>query len=537
MSQRKKILLVFTLTILIFAGSALVLSWGFFQYGLQIIEETELTEYGQRFLNLLQNDLEQLDRTTTDWAYWDDTWEYMAGLRKDYEGANFSISTFQNLGLAALYYFQVDGSIRYYYTMDGHKSSAFEQLGHIEPMNLMAEGQQGILRAGDKLYLVSGRAILHNDGYGPAMGSLWMAWPLGERQFVRYSKLLGLTIKLMPEGQKTPAAGFERKQDYITMTMDLKDLYGNQAGTIGIQRERTMYRYGAVVIRNFSLALLIALVLISVVLYVILRKQFLDPLKELQAQLVYRREHPDEPIVLQGITHDEIDELIAAFNRLTEQLVTKIEEREKLLHEIYHRVYNNLQIMASILQLQTYHSKNEETITAILQGRRRILVIAQIQRLLYEQDDINSIPLISCLDALINSFEPEEGPDIPIRLESDLSNLYDTNPTLSIEEAVPLTLIVSELLSNCYAHAFTGKSGGTIMVRAAVNQNSGMIQIEVIDDGLGILEPNQRGQGLGLELVQSLTAQIGGTFTISAQTGGGTKAVLQAPLELELPCS
>lgn len=89
MSQRKKILLVFTLTILIFAGSALVLSWGFFQYGLQKMEETELTEYGQRFLNLLQNDLEQLDRTTTDWAYWDDTWEYMAGLRKDYEGANF----------------------------------------------------------------------------------------------------------------------------------------------------------------------------------------------------------------------------------------------------------------------------------------------------------------------------------------------------------------------------------------------------------------------------------------------------------------
>ena len=175
MSQRKKILLVFTLTILIFAGSALALSWGFFQHGLQIIEETELTEYGQRFLNLLQNDLEQLDRTTTDWAYWDDTWEYMAGLRKDYEGANFSISTFQNLGLAALYYFQVDGSIRYYYTMDGHNSSAFEQLGNTEPMNLMPGGQQGILRAGDKLYLVSGRAILHNDGYGPAMGSLWMA--------------------------------------------------------------------------------------------------------------------------------------------------------------------------------------------------------------------------------------------------------------------------------------------------------------------------------------------------------------------------
>lgn len=52
MSQRKKILLVFTLTILIFAGSALALSWGFFQHGLQIIEETELTEYGQRFLSL-----------------------------------------------------------------------------------------------------------------------------------------------------------------------------------------------------------------------------------------------------------------------------------------------------------------------------------------------------------------------------------------------------------------------------------------------------------------------------------------------------
>lgn len=528
MTQRRKILLVFMVTILLFASSAMVLSWVFFQRSVKAVEETALHEYGQRLINLIQDDLDQLDRITKDWAYWDDTWEYMAGQAPEYEKANFSVDTFQNLGLAALYYVTIDGTIRYWYSSDGSHIADLEQLRKIQVSDIFAAGKQGILRAGGTLFLVAGRAILHSDGYGPAMGTLWFVWPLGDQRIARYSKLLGLRIAILPEGQKYQH--FERHGNYVTMIMDLTDMYGDRACTIALTEERTIYKLGSAATVNVLLAMLFAFGFITLLLYMLLKRQFLNPLQKLTLQLESRRNHPDEPLVLQGIQHDEIDELISAFNSLTEALVAKIREREKLLHEIYHRVYNNLQIMASILQLQTYHSHNAETIGAIQQGRRRILTIAQVQRLLYEQEDITSIPLESCLYTIVSGFEPEEPPRIFIRLASDFSSLEEYSLALTLEQAVPLSLVLSELLSNSYAHAFAGKSEGTIVVRGDYNRELKRLHIAVIDDGIGISNSGQERTGLGLELAANLTAQIGGTFTIEPRAEGGTRAEIILPL-------
>jgi len=528
MTQRSKILLIFSVTILLFAGSAMVISLFIYQRSVKALEETTLHGAGQRLLNLIEDDLDQLDRITTDWAYWDDTWEYMTGNSPEYETSNLTADAFQNLGLAGIYFFTVDGTIRYRYTSDGRPGTDLEQLGQIQASDIFAEGKKGILRAGGTLFLVAGRAILHSDGYGPAVGTLWFVWPLGDRRIARYSRLLGFTITMLAEGKNYQK--FERSGNLITMTMDLNDMYGDRACTMALTEERIIYKLGSTAMGNFFFAMFFALAVISFVLYIIIKKQFLNPLKKLTQQLENRRDHPDEPLVLQGIQHDEIDELIRAFNDLTEALVTKIHEREKLLHEIYHRVYNNLQIMASILQLQTYHSKNAETIGAIQQGRRRILAIAQVQRILYEQDDITNIPLESCLHTIVSDFEPEETLPIVIRLTSDFSKLEGLNLSLTLEQAVPLSLVLSELLSNCYAHAFSGKSEGTIIVQGYYDREINMLHIAVIDDGIGINSSGQKVTGLGLELANNLIAQIGGTFTIRGRAEGGTRAEIRLAL-------
>jgi two-component sensor histidine kinase/sensor domain CHASE-containing protein len=486
----------------------------------------------QRVHKLIQDDLEQLDRTTTDWAYWDDTWNYMAGNNEDFEASNFTISTFHNLELGALYVFNTDGTIRYSYTIDGKRLKAFEQLGTIQPGDMIAQGIQGLLQEENNLYLVAGRAILNNDGYGPAIGSLWMAWRLNKNRLRRYSNLLGLTITFDPGKQTQPSGNFIlRQSNRLFMTMELQDIKNQRAGTLTLGLERSMYKNGIRVLKNFSYAMVSALIVISFFLYILLKKQFLNPLKKLTQQLALRREHPEEPLLLRGIEHDEIDELIMAFNRLTEQLVAKIHERETLLHEIYHRVYNNLQIMASMLQLQSSHYQNPETVGAILQGRRRILAIAHIQRLLYEQEDITSINLNECLQTILGSFEPEAAPAIPVQLHEDFSGLQEKAVVLSLEQAVPLSLIMGELLSNCYAHAFKNKQIGSILVTSCYDEATRTIQIEILDDGIGIAGMEQRKTGLGLELVEILVAQLQGDFTIQAQEGGGTRALVTFPLK------
>ncbi|AEJ19983.1 CHASE4 domain-containing protein [Gracilinema caldarium] len=532
MSQRKKIIFIFSITSFVLFSVAMLLSWGFFLHSLYNMEEVEITEHSRRIEKLIQDDLVQFDRITIDWAYWDDTWNYMAGKNEDFEAANCTISTFQNLGLGAFYVFNTNGSIRYSYTSDGKRLEAFEQLGTIQPGDMITTGKRGLLREGDSMYLIAGRSILHNDGDGPAMGSLWMAWRLSESRLMRYSNLLGFTITIEPGEWVQLSEHYIKRQGYqLFMTIKLRDIYNQTMGTLTLGMERTMYKNGIKVLKNFSYTMVSALITISILLYILLKKQFLNPLKKLSQQLALRQASPEKPLFLRGIQHDEIDELIIAFNGLTEQLVARIQERETLLHEIYHRVYNNLQIMASMLQLQSSHYENPETVGAILQGRRRILAIAHIQRLLYEQEDITRISLVDCLQTIVGSFEPEEAPAIPIQLSEDFSDLQEQHLFLSLEQAVSLSLILSELLSNCYAHAFAGRESGAILVKSKYIEVTKSVHIEVLDNGIGMQDTEGQKKGLGLELVEILVDQLQGSFTIKAQVDGGTRALVAMPLK------
>ncbi|WP_304223345.1 CHASE4 domain-containing protein [Gracilinema caldarium] len=530
MSQRNKVLLLFGITVFLFFCTTLTISWIFFTKSITTTEQSQLAAIGERLTNLIADDLEQLDRLTTDWAYWDETWTYLAGTNKEFEASNFSVQALQNLGLAALYCFTIKGTIQYRYTIDGKPAETLEKLGNIEPAELLQEGRKGIVRDGTRYFLAAGRAILHNDGYGRPMGSLWMFWPLNERRLSRYSRLLGLSVRLNKPSETGQDHSFAYHQNKILMNLTLSNMEKTELISFTLEQERRMHQYSTAMFSLFMWTMLIVMLLLTLSLYLLIRKQIFKPLQELTAALAARREQPDKPLIIKGIKHDEIDELIQAFNSVTEQLDAKLKERENLLHEIYHRVYNNLQIMASILQLQAYRSQNEDAVNAALQSRRRILAMAHIQRLLYEQEDITRINLADCLNAIIAGFEPEEAPAIPIRLETDLSTLEERPFYLSLERTIPLALVMSELLSNSYAHAFAGRQNGSILIQIEIAENQGEIIIFVIDDGIGIPEYEKRQEGLGFELIKILTDQIGGTFSIERIESGGTQARIHVPI-------
>ncbi|MCA1950589.1 MAG: hypothetical protein LDL24_08450 [Treponema sp.] len=290
MSQRNKVLLLFGITVFLFFSTTLTISWIFFTKSITATEQTQLKALGERLTNLIADDLEQLDRLTTDWAYWDEIWNYMAGTNKEFEASNFSLSTLQNVDLSALYCFTTRGTIQYRYTIDGKPAETLEKLRNIEPSELLQEGRKGIVRDGTRYFLAAGRAILHNDGYGPAMGSLWMFWPLNERRLSRYSRLLGLSVRLNKPLANGQDQRFAYRENKILMNLTLSNMEKTEFISFTLEQDRRMHRHSTAMFSLFMWTMLTVMLLLTLSLYLLIRKQIFKPLQELTAALATRRE-------------------------------------------------------------------------------------------------------------------------------------------------------------------------------------------------------------------------------------------------------
>jgi two-component sensor histidine kinase len=200
-----------------------------------------------------------------------------------------------------------------------------------------------------------------------------------------------------------------------------------------------------------------------------------------------------------------------------------------MLHEIYHRVKNNLQIIVSLLQLQASSTDNPEVLDVLSESHRRVMTIANIQNQLYEGSDLTKISLGDFIYKLVVSCDPDQKPlgqvDLKIQMDSIAGEATKLNQAVSIDTAVPLGLVLSELLSNCYRHAFPDGRSGTIEVRGRRTDRDEIV-VEIQDDGVGIAPEDRRPKGLGLVLAEILAAQINGTVDIQSPASGGTLCTL-----------
>ncbi len=192
-----------------------------------------------------------------------------------------------------------------------------------------------------------------------------------------------------------------------------------------------------------------------------------------------------------------------------ERLEKSLQEKEILLSEVHHRVKNNLQIVHSLLDMQTANVKDDLAREILRDSCNRVRSMAQIHQTLYQNEDVSRVDFNYFCDALINSLLVtfNTNPDL-IRFERELGSV-----SLPIGTAVPCGLITNELITNALKHAFPGNRQGTISLSAteiAPNQ----IELSLIDDGVGFPESFciDSSSGLGLQLVELLTDQLGGTL-------------------------
>ena len=202
---------------------------------------------------------------------------------------------------------------------------------------------------------------------------------------------------------------------------------------------------------------------------------------------------------------EELEEQVKAS---TEELETSLDEKEMLLREVHHRVKNNFQIILSLLSLQSRDIGDERVARAIRESQNRIRAMAFIHEKMYTSADLARIDLEPYIKFLAGqSFTLFEVRPATISLALDVKNIF-----VDINTAIPLGLVINELVSNSLMHAFPKGRKGQIAISIHDDQTGLIMTYQ--DNGVGIPADFdwQTTESLGFKLIQLLIHQPDGTI-------------------------
>jgi PAS domain S-box-containing protein len=209
----------------------------------------------------------------------------------------------------------------------------------------------------------------------------------------------------------------------------------------------------------------------------------------------------------------------------TLDLSANLKEREVLLQEVHHRVKNNLQVITSLISMQTRQIEAGASRTALEQCQTRVGAIALIHEKLYQSQDYARVPFSEYAKSLAEGvFQMAGITRDTVSLEFAVEDL-----TVAIDRAIPCGLILNELITNALKHAFPGDRTGSIRVTLA-RLGDGRMRMTVSDDGVGLpsgLEAATSGS-LGMHLVRMLASQVDGELRM--ESSNGTSVTLTVPL-------
>jgi len=234
----------------------------------------------------------------------------------------------------------------------------------------------------------------------------------------------------------------------------------------------------------------------------------------------------------------DLRRLIIAFRRATMmlrrqqiRLAMAVDQQELLMQEIHHRVKNNLQIVASLLNLQASRIRQPEARAEFQSARDRVRALATLHRHLYAHGEVHTINmrefLIELCGQLFQAMGEKAGERL--RLEIEAPELK-----MSSDQAVPLALIVTEAVSNAVKYAFPGGRRGSISVHLTADLDHA--ELEIHDDGVGIPAgrvetPAGTRDGIGIQLIRGFARQLGATLHV--EEGNGTRYKVHLPLRRE----
>lgn len=202
-------------------------------------------------------------------------------------------------------------------------------------------------------------------------------------------------------------------------------------------------------------------------------------------------------------------------NEKNEIISKSLEEKGILLKEMHHRVKNNLQVISSLLNLQSQYIEDRKAVEAINEGRNRVQSMALIHQSLYKKDNLVGIEAKEYFDKLINElFHTYKVDHDKILLEVNINDLQ-----LDVDTMIPLGLIMNELVTNSLKYAFENKKKGKLLI--SLQEINHQLILKVEDDGIGMpnLDAIEQSDSFGYRLIDAFMAKMEGEINITSTNG------------------
>lgn len=207
-------------------------------------------------------------------------------------------------------------------------------------------------------------------------------------------------------------------------------------------------------------------------------------------------------------------------NQQKEQLSKALNEKELLLKEIHHRVKNNLQLISSLLSLQSRSIEDDVARQAIDEGKSRVRSMALIHQDLYNKENLTAVNaqeyLSKLTQELVHTFGGSNNIDIELNVEKML---------IDVSTIVPVGLIINELITNSMKYAFQDQTSGKISVSLA--ESNSQLVLNVKDNGIGYDPSKKRSGSFGHTLIKALTKQLKGNMKIETSDGTEVEIVFE----------
>lgn len=213
----------------------------------------------------------------------------------------------------------------------------------------------------------------------------------------------------------------------------------------------------------------------------------------------------------------EIEQKNAEISAKNRTINESLAEKELLLKEIHHRVKNNLQIISGILSLQNNSISDEKAKQILVDGQDRIQTIALLHKTMYQNENFNMVDFQTYINELITYIKQANiTANKKITIHQEIEDVQ-----FNIDTAIPLSLIINEIITNCYKHAFENKTEGIISI-SIKKQTSDLYELAIEDNGTGLPEnfsSIENSKSVGFDLIQGLCQQIDGEIEIISKNG------------------
>ncbi len=208
--------------------------------------------------------------------------------------------------------------------------------------------------------------------------------------------------------------------------------------------------------------------------------------------------------------------------RQNKQIELALKEKEVLIKEIHHRVKNNLQIISSILNLQADKNNHPEISIILKDAQQRIASMALTHQMLYQKSTLSTVGMKEYVETLIKQISGSfELPNIKLE-----TNIACENRVMDLDTAIPLGLLINELMTNAFKHAFVGRESGLISV--SLKNTLKDCHLIIKDNGVGLpADAEKTGSSLGMELIHILVEQLNCELHIERGEGTSFKIVMR----------